>query len=59
MDKQNWKLSNKVLNGSHMPVKPMRRPKCPGSFPGKGRMKFTKAEIKAARKALNKERYGL
>ena len=58
MDKQNWKLSDKVLTGNHMPVKPIRHPVCPGSHPGKGRMKFTKAEIKAAKKELNKERYG-
>jgi len=60
MKEQNWKLSDKILTGSHMPVKPMRRAKCPGSTitPGHGKMRFTKAEKKAARKALNRERYG-
>jgi len=61
MKAQNWKLSDKVLTGSHMPVRPIRKPKCPGSIitPGHGKMRFSKAEKKAARKELNKERYGL
>jgi len=49
------------MTGKKAPIKPIRHPKCPGSYPGKGkgRIKFSKAEIKAARKELNKERYGL
>jgi hypothetical protein len=61
MDKQNWKLSDKILTGSHMPVKPIR-PVRVGTHTitkGHGKMRFSKLEKKAARKELNKERYGL
>jgi len=47
------------MNGEKAPIKPKRHVRRGGSFPGKGqgRMKFSKLELRAARKELNKERY--
>lgn len=49
------------MMGNKAPMKPKRKISRGGSvYPkGHGKMKFTKKQQKAARKQLNKERYGL
>ena len=48
------------MTGNHAPVKPKKYVKRGGSVlpRGHGNMKFTKAEKKAAKRELNRERYG-